>query len=182
MYKFKKKYGKNHPHIGYLTQETYGIREAKTKSQEINAGNCESEAHSRTLNATVNRVDISLVNWLHIYFNRTSKVANTIMVTQSKYQNNLPDRKCSNMEKLSPTSVDSWDYKRGRGNRWKKNPFSWLTKNTKMFSCDIWMCNCKLISWKTRQNNYKLCRDISNYTCVSELSFEYFKQSSLKKA
>lgn len=45
---FKKKIGKNHPDIDYVTQETHGIREAKFKSQEINAGNCESEPHTRT--------------------------------------------------------------------------------------------------------------------------------------
>lgn len=56
-----KKKKKNHPDIGYVTQETCGIREAKPKSQEINAGNCEREPHTRTLNATVNRVDISFM-------------------------------------------------------------------------------------------------------------------------
>lgn len=59
---FKKKKRKNHPDIGYVTQKTHGIREAKSKSQEINAGNCESEPHTRTLNATVDRVDISLMS------------------------------------------------------------------------------------------------------------------------
>lgn len=161
-----------------MTQETHGIREAKFKSQEINAGNCASEPHTRTLNAMVNRIDIPFVIWLHRYLNSTSKVANTIMVTQPKHKNNLPDRKCSNKEKLSPPSVGSWDYK--RKNRWKKKHSVDLLRIRKCFP--VTSPGCVIVSWshgRQDKSNYKLCRDISNYNCVSELSFEYIKQWSL---
>lgn len=37
------------------------------------------------------------------------------MVNQPKPKNDLPDRKCSNKEKLPPTSDESRDCKRARG-------------------------------------------------------------------
>lgn len=178
----KKKKKKNHPDIGYVIQDTCGIREAKTKPQEINAGNSESEPHTRTLNAMVNRADIYFIMWLHRYSSRTSKVANTIMVTKPKYKNNLPDRKCSNKEKLSPPSADSWDYKIGRRNRWKKKHSVDLLRIRKCFPATS--PGCVIVSWshgRQDKSNYKLCRDTSNFNCVSEVSFEYFKQGSLKK-
>lgn len=179
---FKKKKAKKEKTPWHWVCEIHRIREAKTKSQEINAGNWESEPNTRTLNAMVNRVDISFMIWLYRYLNRTSKVANTIMVTQPKYENNLPDRKCSNKEKLSPPSVNSWDYKRGRRNRWKKKRSVDLLRIRKCFPATS--PGCVIVSWsygRQDKSNYKSCRNISNYNCVSELSFEYFKQWSLKK-
>lgn len=160
----------------------HGIREAKTKSQEINAGNGESEPHTRTHNATVKEVDFAFRIWLHRHLNRTSKVANTIMVTQPTQKNNLPDRKCSSKEKLPPTSADSWDYKSGRGNRWKKKHSVDLLRIRKCFPATS--PGCVIVSWshgRQDKSNYKLWRDISNYNWVSELSFVYFKQWSLQK-
>ena len=98
-----------------------------------------------------------------------------------KSKNDLPDRKCPNRDNLSPTSDESWYYKRGRGNRWK-------TKH--LFDLRVQKCfpvtspGCVIISWshgRQDKSNYILRNVSAQFNSVSELSFEYLIQWDLKK-